>query len=300
MYPDEYERFLSAMAIVNIDVGSFLASSCLIKMDFYDKLVVSTAFPFVAILACAGTFLLATMRNRSSPSAGPIIRHKHLSIVFFVVFFVYSSVSFTVFQTFVCDSLDDGNAYLRADYSITCFTERHAAYQLYASFMVFVYPVGIPALFAFLLVRHRRELEKPDREEMPQLKAYRFLWGAYKPSRYYYEVMECGRRVVLTAVAVFILPRSTEQIAIVLFLVVVFVFISESIAPFQSAGDTSLYRWGNAIIVTSMYAAFLLKVDLAEEGTRMASAITILLIAGNVFMMFSVAVHAYSLIRGLL
>ncbi|CAN0493991.1 unnamed protein product, partial [Scytosiphon promiscuus] len=63
--------------------------------------------------------------------------------------------------TFVCDSLGDGKAYLREDYSITCNTERHSAYLVYASLMVCVYPVGIPAFFTFWLVRHRRELGKP-------------------------------------------------------------------------------------------------------------------------------------------
>ncbi|CAN0526913.1 unnamed protein product, partial [Scytosiphon promiscuus] len=57
--------------------------------------------------------------------------------------------------------LDDGKAYLRADYSITCYTERYKAYRLYACLMAFIYPVGIPAFFAFWLVRHRRELGKP-------------------------------------------------------------------------------------------------------------------------------------------
>ncbi|CAN0486022.1 unnamed protein product, partial [Laminaria digitata] len=38
----------------------------------------------------------------------------------FIVFFVYSSVSFTIFRTFVCDDLDDGTSPLRADCSLVC------------------------------------------------------------------------------------------------------------------------------------------------------------------------------------
>lgn len=52
--------------------------------------------------------------------------------------FVYSSVSFTVSQTFVCDSLDDGKAYLRSEYIITFNTQRYGAYFVYASLMACV------------------------------------------------------------------------------------------------------------------------------------------------------------------
>ncbi|CAN0526923.1 unnamed protein product, partial [Scytosiphon promiscuus] len=72
------------------------------------------------------------------------------------------------------------------------------------------------------------------------LKSYRALWAAYKPSRYYYEVVECGRRIVLTGAAVFVLPNTAEQVAIVLFFAVVFMLVSESLSPFQSKSDTWL------------------------------------------------------------
>ncbi|CAM9118057.1 unnamed protein product, partial [Laminaria digitata] len=284
VYPDEYEAFLSALALVNFDIGSILSTSCLVTTDFYSRLVVTTLAPMVIILACGVTFLMASMRNRNVPSAGPIIKHRHVSVVLFMVFFVYSFVSFTIFQTFVCDSLDDGKAYLRADYSLTCDTKRHTTYLIYASVMVCVYPVGIPAFFAFTLVRNRQELEKPGRETVPHLKSYRCLWGAYKPSCYYYEVVECARRIVLTGTAVFVLPDTAEQVAIVLFFAVVFMFVSESLSPFSSTSDMWLYRWGNGIILASMYVALLLKVDLAMEGSQSSSAITVLLIGAHVFM----------------
>ncbi|CAM9783021.1 unnamed protein product, partial [Laminaria digitata] len=234
VYPDEYEAFLAAMALVNFDLGHILSSSCLLKTNFYDRLVHATVAPLVLIFACAGTFLVAKRRNQSSDSAGPIVKHKHLSVALFIVFFVYSSVPFAVFQTFVCDSLEGDKVYFRADYSIACNTERHEACKMYAGLMVFVYPVGIPALFAFWLVQHRRELQKPDRETVSGLMSFRSIWVAYKPSRYYYEVVECGRRIVLTGVAVFVLPGSAEQVAFVLFSALVFVLVSEALSPFNS------------------------------------------------------------------
>ena len=268
-------------------------------MDFYDRLVVSTVAPLFVLLACVGTFFVSKTRNRHCTTAGAIVKHKHVSVGLFVLFFVYSSVSFTIFQTFVCDPLDDGNAYLRADYSITCYTEMHTTYVVYASLMLVIYPVGIPALFAWWLALNRRELQKPGRETMSQLQSYRCLWAAYNPSSYYYEVVELGRRIVLTGVAVFVLPDSAEQVAIVLFFAVVFMFVSESISPFESKSDMWLYRWGNGIILSSMYVALLLKVDIAGEESRSTSAVAALLIAANLFMVFTVVVQTILLMKGL-
>ncbi|CAM9368546.1 unnamed protein product, partial [Laminaria digitata] len=299
VYPDEYEAFLSKLALVNLDIGSLMSSSCLYATDFYGRLVIATVAPLVILLVCAGTFIIALMRNEDSISAVPIVKHKHVSVGLILVFFVYSSVSFTIFQTFVCDPLDDGNAYMRADYSITCYTETHTAYRIYAGFMLCVYPVGVPAFFAWWLVQHRQELNTPGRETIPELQSYRCLWAAYKPSCYYYEVVECGRRIALTGAAVFVLPGRAEQVAIVLFIAVVFMFVSESLSPFESKGDMWLHRWGNGIILASMYVAFLLKVDVAVEDSRSSSAMTAVLIAANVFMIFTVAVQAMLLMRGL-
>lgn len=299
MYPDQYEAFLSNLAFVNVDISFIMSNACILSTDFYDKLVIATAGPLVLLLALACTFIIAKIRNQNSEIAGVRVRQKHLAIILLVIFFVYSSVSFTIFQTFVCDRLDDGVAYLRADYSITCSTEKYAGYRIYASIMVCVYPIGIPAFFGWWLVRNRRELEGAHRETRSHLQPFHSLWAAYRPSCFYYEVVEYGRRIVLTGATVFIMPGTAEQIAIVLLLAVVFMFISESLSPFKSKLDMWLYRWGNGVILASMYVALLLKVDITAEGSRSAASITALLIAANVFLIITVLVQSGLLIKAI-
>ena len=299
VYPQEYEDFLSTMAVVNVDIGFLLSNACILTTNFYDRLVLATVGPLVILFACACTFIITRRRRRgrNENASEAVLKQKHLSVVLFIVFLVYSSVSFTVFQTFACDGLDDGKSYLRADYSITCYTEIYTVYQTYAILMVFVYPVGIPAFFTWWLVRNRRELENPERQSMSDLQSYRFLWAAYRPAYYYYEVVEYARRIVLTGAAVFVLPDTPEQVAIVLLIAVIFMFISESFSPFESKLDMWLYRWGNGIILASMYVAFLLKVDLAQDGSQSSSTITVLLIGANVFLLLTVAIQAALLVK---
>ncbi|CAN0479076.1 unnamed protein product, partial [Discosporangium mesarthrocarpum] len=161
---------------------------------------------------------------------------------------VFSSVSTVIFKTFSCDTIADTNKrYLREDYSISCDTKEYQGYRVYASIMVLVYPVGIPLLYFWILWRNRSKLNPKldstvhtpghtqpqptmtpqeeilynkelqakvsSRKKDPDLAPSLFLWKDFGPSLYYYEVVECGRRILLTGALIFIEPQSATQTA---------------------------------------------------------------------------------------
>ena len=292
VYPELYQAFVSKLNPVNLDLDFFFAYSCLVTDDFYDHLLFATIAPFLALAVLAGSYFTAKTRNSVSESDMREVRHKHQAAVLYLAFVVYSPVSYKIFQTFGCDPLDDGESYLRADYSLSCLTARHSWYKVYAFLMVGVYPIGIAAAFAGLLVWHQRDLVKPDRGTMLHLKPSNGVWAAYKPSRYYYEVVECGRRISFTIIAAFGRANSAAQVSIAFYFAVVFVFIAEALSPFQKSADTMLYRWGNGVIVASMYVAFLTKVDVGEEKKQYALlTFSGVLILANVFMVVAVLVE---------
>lgn len=293
VYPEQYEDFIEYINPINIDLGFILSYACIMTTGFYARLVIATIGPLVGLAILATTYSIAKWRNGRTESTAQSIWTKHISTVIFVSFFIYASLSFAIFQTFVCDKLDDGVTYLRADYSVICTTAEHRAYQVYAAVMLFVYPVGIPGFFAWWLIRNQQDLRKPERQSVAHLEAWGVLWVAYKPSRFYFEIVEFARRIALTGVAVFVLPNSAAQIAIVLLLAVVFVFISESFSPFEHGNDMILYRWGNAIVLASMYTALLLKMNLSDEDSQSLSAFVGVLIAANVFMVITVIVQSF-------
>ncbi|CAM9262163.1 unnamed protein product, partial [Laminaria digitata] len=297
VYPEVYKAFVSKLNPINLDIDFVLSSSCLVATDFYDRLLFATTTPLLVIALLAGSYLIGRYVNRSSEFALRAVRHKHMSAVLYVAFVVYSPVSYIIFQTFSCDQLDDGNTYLRADYSLSCLTSRHSWYETYALVMAGVYPIGIAAVFTCFLVRHRLDLVKPGRATIVHLEPLRGLWVAYKPSRYYFEVVECGRRVILTGIAAFVYPSSAAQLAIVLLLAVVFVFLSEALSPFERRVDMGLYRWGNGIIVASMYVAFLMQVDVGTNTTEALLTFSGVLIAANAFMVVTVMIQTALLVK---
>ena len=297
VYPEFYQTFVSKLNPVNLDLDFALSYSCLVTNDFYDHLLFATIMPFLALVVLAGSYFIGRKRNGGSESAMREVRHKHQAAVLYVAFLVYSPVSYRIFQTFGCDELDGGESYLRADYGLSCLTPRHSWYMVYAFIMVGIYPIGITAAFAGMLIWHRSDLVKPDRETMSHLKPSNSVWGAYKPSRYYYEVVECGRRISQTVIAAVVLPNSAAQVSIAFFFAVVFVFVAELLSPFENVADTRLYRWGNGVVVASMYVAFLMKIDVGQEKQYALLTYSRVLILAHIFMAVTVLVQMVLLAR---
>ncbi|CAN0337742.1 unnamed protein product [Ectocarpus sp. 12 AP-2014] len=132
--------------------------------------------------------------------------------------------------------------------------------------MIFVYPVGIPLFYAFLLYKNRRVLKnKVERQTSPHVQPISDLWVPYKPERWYYDVIECLRRTSLTGVVVFIYPNTAAQVAVTLVIAFAFAILSESLAPYVSKWDAKVSLTGHIIVFISMYVALLSKVDVANE-----------------------------------
>lgn len=292
-FPDDYQTFLDGVGALNFDITWVVETGCVFDVNFHDRLVISTITPIAVIVFLGATYGLAVRVHRRSDEALEVIWQKHLSVVLLVTFLVYSAVSTVVFQTFSCDSLDDGKTYLRADYEIDCDSPEHGFFKIYAGVMIAVYPLGIPAFYTFLLVRNRALLkDELRREEASATKPTSNLWKPYKPSLFYYEVIECARRVMLTGLVVFIYPNTAAQIALTLVMAFIFAIVSEVLRPYLSRWDAWLNRIAQVTVFLSMYLALLLKVDVSGEGADSQRMFEIVLIAAHVLMIFVVVVEA--------
>lgn len=269
-------------------------------VDFHDRLLAATMTPLIVLCLLGCTFLVATWRNSASQEALNIVRRKHASAGLLVPFLVYSSVSSTVFRTFACDSLDDGGEYLRADYTILCDSAKHVAFEAYAGFMIAVYPVGIPLLYTFLLFRNRSVLRNGGRradETSLEVQTTADLWKQYKPTRFYYEVIECARRIALTGIIVFTFDNTAAQVATTLVFAFVFIMVLEWLDPYASDMDAWLARVGHVVVFMSMFQALLIKVDVSRERDSSQETFGGVLIAAHICMVLAVIAEAVFIVR---
>ena len=302
IYPQVYQRFLDTVMFLNFDLGWLLQFvGCVFEVDIHGRLLIATIGPIVAVVFLAVTYAVATKGHRGSADSLGKIRHKHMSLVLLLTFLVYSGVSSILFQMFACETLDDGKEYLRADYRVLCKSSRHVGFQVYAGFMILVYTVGIPSFYAFLLFRDRAVLnvKEVSRVDSLRIKSFSDLWEPYKPSMFYYEVIECGRRVLLTGTVVFIYPNTSAQIAVTLMIAFFFAMTSEGLRPYVSKWDTWINRMGHVVVYVSMYLALLLKVDVSDERSSSQKVFEAVLVTVHLGLVLAVIVETGVIIRSL-
>ena len=287
--------------MLNFDLAWVLSVGCVLELDFHRRLLFASIGPIIVVVLIATTYGVAVRRNRGSDEALRNARQKHVSVFLLFTFLVYSSVSSILFQTFACEPLDDGKYYVRADYRVECDSPRHEAFKIYAAFMTVLYTVGIPALYGFLLFKERGvlRLNEPDREDIPRICSTSQLWKPYKPSVFYYEVIECSRRILLTGVLVFIYPNTPTQIAVTLILAFIFAMVSEALNPYVSRWDTWISRVGHIVVFLSVFLALLLKVNVSAERSESQEMFEVFLVFVNMCLVEAVVMKALVLMFSL-
>ena len=117
------------------------------------------------------------------------------------------------------------------------------------------------------------------------------LWQLYTADRFYYDVVECGRRVMLTGVVVFVIPNDAAQIAITILIAFFFFAVFEILSPYKSDSDMWLSRVGHVIVFLSMFDSLLLKVDVSGERDQSQAAFAGVLVAGHVLVVLAIVVE---------
>ncbi|CAN0419853.1 unnamed protein product [Pylaiella littoralis] len=333
-FPPAYSRFLAWVDVVNLDVGSIVSGTCLVpRVSFYHRLLLTTLAPLGLALVLVLTYQMAKRRTGIG-SASVILKSaawsRHVAAGLLLTFLVFTSTSTVVFKTFACDDdAVEGQSFLRADFRLSCNSDTHVWYEVYAGIMMAVYPIGIPLLYAYILWINRESLNpsvKPanvvvetgldgapaapermvgthdvacdegstakleerlrKRRQNPDLVPSMFLWKDFGPDIYYYEVIECGRRILLTGVLIFIAPNTAAQAAMACMFAFASLLGFELLRPHLDNADVWLYRLGCVVIFLSNFLALLIKVDAAGEGNR--DGLGGIMIALNVFLILAV------------
>ena len=133
--------------------------------------------------------------------------------------------------------------------------------------MIIMYTLGIPTFYATIVSRNRDILKTDETARTNSLRVLptSSLWRPYKPPVFYFEMIECIRRVFLVGVVVFLDPNTASQIAVTLILAFTFVVISETLDPHPSRWATWLSRTGHVVVFFTACVALLLKVDVSSE-----------------------------------
>ena len=190
------------------------------------KKPVASLFKFAAKQASASTSIGS---KPSQESFTAFLSSAASNAAFIIMYLVFPMASVAVIQFFVCDDIDAGDgqmlSLLRVDTSIDCNSQQWLTWRAYAIGMLFVYPIGVPAYFALLLVRHRhvlkrfyslkssKEDEGDNLERTPQLpQSVLRITAGYSPQCYWFELFEAFRKLVIVGLPCTFATGSFEQL----------------------------------------------------------------------------------------
>jgi len=138
--------------------------------------------------------------------------------------------------------------------------------------MIFVYPIGIPLMYASLLFS-KREILKNDlkmgeeaAQGYPKLGYLKFLVDAYKPQYYYFELVETARRLLLASFIGIFPANSSNSATIGLLICFFFNWLFVETKPFKNDENSQQCINLSHLITLLFLAALIVKVDVTNEN----------------------------------
>jgi len=292
-FPRVFEKFMRwAASVANLNLISLVPVGCVVETNFYTTLTFYTLTPiFIAVLI----LLVYSVRARCLASENRrVFRDECMGVFLGLTFCVLVGVSTTIFKTFQCMTYgDDPVSYLIVDQSIDCGDASHRRYMVYAAGMGLVYPVGIPALYTWLLFSNRKALLAEEREDDHSLHKIGFLWDSYVKDCWWFEIFECLRRLSLTGVLAFVAPGSPSQIVFAILLALVSIAMYTHRKPFEREQDDALAIVSQWSIFFTLFAALLRKMKVDQDDNYNQNLFGVLLIGVNLMGVTLVALKLF-------
>ena len=245
VFPANFSYFVGYYSIFQLNLIYVPDFNCAFQTNYYSDLIFTTMSPiaeFVCIVVALRLVVIQAQRlNSRRPFYTSRMAMKHtIMTAFLLSYFVLVNVSVTIFRVFQCQAFDNGDLLLVADYSIDCRASNRAFYLTFAVVMMVIYPIGIPLVYAVILYRNREKINPPShlvvdkneadvvnediiqaakikvRSSYKSLEKIRNLFDSCTPKRWYFEVLDCVRRLLLGAIPVLIARGTFMQIVFVL------------------------------------------------------------------------------------
>ena len=220
---------LQLFNIFNVDLN-LVASECALT-SFHIKYTVSVCLPVVTVaLTVLFSLLLKALARKVSFFEGLndlSFRTMVDSVIFSLASLLYIPMARACFVLFDCSELPNGDSVLDVDPGTECYDSSWWGVFPFGLIGITLYVVGIPAYFAFALIRNRHQLF-----ESRVISRYGSLYRLYRRAFYMGEVGNLGKRLLLVVASVFFSSHQLVQLAILFVVLVASSFIVNRLHPF--------------------------------------------------------------------
>ena len=256
-WPENFLNLGIVFKLFAVDLFSmFGAAACNLSTGFYQQflfsfalmplIIVSASLAYACVL-CVGKLrscLCCTNKIKTRFTAESA-RVRLYTLLFMVVYALYTGVSTKLFVLFKCVKIQD-TWFLAADMRIECFDEAYSIYRLMSFGGIGVFVIGIPVLIFGLLFRRRKWLYEetcPKSEKYKHVqveKAFGSVYQDYTPDNYYFDLLDLGRRLLLTGGLILVGEERNTQIFLGLLLNVIWFGLVLFRRPYRAYWDNIL------------------------------------------------------------
>jgi hypothetical protein len=297
-FPRNFSSFTRILRITEFELIAFLPVACVYPdSDYYSRLASTTLFPIVL-----GLGLLA-LHVRYSRNGGSRI---FFDLLLNLLYIVLPSTSSVILRTFKCVTFNpdafqptsDELSFLASDFSLACGEEggnRRQFWEYYAYAMMLLFPIGIPLFFAVLLYRHRHDLcprleekgvwflfmkhpewgdggDERSKESQERTAHLSFLTDSYEPHCFWFEVVECARRLLLSSMLILLdseggdgsVLQTVAALAICLSTLRIYAYYN----PYDDDDDDLLAEVAQWQFFAILFAALLIRVEATADDQK--------------------------------
>eukprot|EP00935_MAST-01C_sp_MAST-1C-sp1_P000738 g738.t1 len=287
VWPDSFARALNGLSVLSLDFGVLAGLMCVANINFYQSLLCTTG-TLIAIVLAICTYHIICKDGKG--------RAQGVFEIVYVLLFAYPIVSVKVVHVFSCHDVEYGDGrvvpYLRADYSLECYTSEWNAMAAYAGIWIVLYVIVFPlyVIRELLCLWHWEQFNlhgglydglnagspwltalitatplAPLRSKKPMLA---FLADDYKHEmpNILWEAEEMLRKLLLSVIGAFWSTTSTMLIATALLISLAFQLLHTHYSPFRSKGLNRLQQLSLTVLSLTYFIGLLLRTQAADES----------------------------------
>ena len=284
--PSKVTRFIGSLSWLRLNLDSLLPLQCLGLGDYTNQLRLTASFPAALVLvaalaAFAREALFRCTRGRELARAAGL---QALRWTLLITFLVFPDVCAQAFQVFRCECWDDA-AWLIADYSLQCtaggcphdaeahMTPEYAEAHGLAWSAIVVYAMGVPSLYALLLLAVRRPVLAG--ESSPLVDSLAFLDDGYRPRCYWWEIVSTLHKLTVVGFATLMYPGTMMQPVVVMVIVAVYTLLLVMVRPHRDLDAFVLALVGQMSLLVFVVLCIVAKAEQLSQqvGARFTPAV---------------------------
>lgn len=205
-WPKYWSQFISVFSFFNFDFVPWETLGCATSISYLQKAVIVGCIPVAAVLVIAVVVYFSMLCSREAGIEVQMAKQQaherawtqFVKLVLFTVFLLYPFTSKMTLGVYNCVHVE-GVSYLAADFAVECTGSEYWIYAGSNFVFVILYPIGIPVVYFFLIRSIRHRLRDPH-----VILLYGFLYDAYQPECWYWEILDMLHKLLLTSALLFL------------------------------------------------------------------------------------------------